>query len=375
MRRGYRSKGQDRGLSSGRRIAGAAVWTIALVLSACSAGSTSKSASQDPPGILQPSQEQQELSGSTGSAGSAGDAGLSGRVQFSTPAKQYRFIVGQSDPASPIPAPAATTDPASPLQAAAPVPAPAPTQTPTSPAASVKSKKPAIPVQRQQEQQAKRKLTLGELRHKYSDIFKVNGQPGVKRIALTFDDGPDQLYTPQILDVLKAHQVKATFFLLGKRAEANPNIVQRIVQEGHVIGNHSYSHPLFTKLSVEEYKQQIDRTSAILQAQIGYTPKLIRPPYGEITEEQLQWTGSNRYVIVNWNIDSLDWKGLSADQVSHNIISHARGGAIVLQHSAGGDKQNLSGTVAALSTVISKIKADGYELVTVPQLLKLSKQM
>lgn len=356
-----------------------------LVLSACSAGPPSKSAKEDPTAILQPSQlrEQQTRSEPSSYPGGKGER---------TPIKEYHFIARQRAEAptpsipAPVqemtqpqeattPAPAATTDPASPLQAAAPVPAPAPTQTPTSPAASVKSKKPAIPVQRQQEQQAKRKLTLGELRHKYSDIFKVNGQPGVKRIALTFDDGPDQLYTPQILDVLKANQVKATFFLLGKRAEANPNIVQRIVQEGHVIGNHSYSHPLFTKLSLEEYKQQIDRTSAILQAQIGYTPKLIRPPYGEITEEQLQWTGSNRYVIVNWNIDSLDWKGLSADQVSHNIISHARGGAIVLQHSAGGDKQNLSGTVAALSTVISKIKADGYELVTVPQLLKLSKQM
>lgn len=254
------------------------------------------------------------------------------------------------------------------------MPAPPSSPSPSSPAASVRSKKPSIPVQRQQEMSQK-KLTLSELRSKYSDYFKVNGQSSVKKIALTFDDGPDQLYTPQILDILKANNVKATFFLVGRRAEANPAVVARIVREGHIIGNHSYNHPLFTKLTLGEFQNQIEKTSQILHGQIGYYPKLIRPPYGEITEEQLKWVGSRNYVIVNWNIDSLDWKGLSADQVSHNIISHMRAGAIVLQHSAGGDKQDLSGTVTALPSIIRKIKEDGYELVTVPQLLNLSKQL
>jgi peptidoglycan-N-acetylglucosamine deacetylase len=276
--------------------------------------------------------------------------------------------------------PSSNETPALPLQQAAvidptPAPPPAPTPTPVSPAASTSvRKKPSIPVQRQQET-TQRKLSISELRSKYAEFFKVNGQTGVKKIALTFDDGPDNMYTPQVLDVLKAHNVKATFFLIGRRAEMNPSVVQRIIQEGHVIGNHSYNHPLFTKLSLADYKNQIERTSDILHTQIGYYPKLIRPPYGEITEEQLKWTGSQHYVIINWNIDSLDWKGLSADQVSRNIMSHARPGAIVLQPSAGGDKQDLSGTVAALSAIISQIRADGYELVTVPQLLNLPKQM
>ncbi|MDF2668819.1 MAG: hypothetical protein K0R67_1125 [Paenibacillus sp.] len=252
-----------------------------------------------------------------------------------------------------------------------PTPAPAPVQTPVAPVAA--KKKPSIPVQHQQEMMQK-KLTLAELRSKYSDIFKVQGSSKSKRIALTFDDGPDDHFTPQVLDVLKAAHVKATFFLVGRRAETHPSVVNRIVKEGHVIGNHSYNHPLFTKLSLSQYQQQINDTSRILNAQIGYSPKLIRPPYGEITEEQLKWTGDSHLIIVNWNVDSLDWKGISAEQVTRNILTAVKSGAIVLQHSAGGDKQDLSGTVGALSIVISKLKADGYEFVTVPQLLNISKQ-
>jgi peptidoglycan/xylan/chitin deacetylase (PgdA/CDA1 family) len=271
----------------------------------------------------------------------------------------------------PTPLPSVVTpQPSVPL--AVPSPAPAPVPTPASPA-SVK-KKPSIPVQRQQEMSQK-KLTLAELRSKYSDIFKVQGQSQGRKIALTFDDGPDELYTPQVLNVLKAANVKATFFLVGKRAEAHPAIVGRIAKEGHVIGNHSYNHPLFTKLSLLAFQQQINQTTRILRGQIGYSPKLIRPPYGEISEEQLKWTGDHRYMIVNWNVDSLDWKGLSAEQVSHNILSTVKSGAIVLQHSAGGDNQDLSGTVGALSTIIQKLKADGYEFVTVPQLLNIPKQL
>ncbi|WP_246066897.1 polysaccharide deacetylase family protein [Paenibacillus koleovorans] len=242
-----------------------------------------------------------------------------------------------------------------------------------------KKKKPAIPVQRQQ-QEAARKLTLAQLRAKYADIFKVNGpaQSPIshkKQVALTFDDGPDMTYTPQVLDVLKANHVKATFFLTGVRAEANPSVVKRIAGEGHAIGNHSYNHPLFTKLSLSEYQHQIDRTSTILKSQIGYMPRLIRPPYGEISEDQLIWTKSQQYLIVNWNVDSEDWKSPAADKITAMILNHTRAGSIVLQHSAGGEKQDLSGTVAALRAVIQQLKKDGYEFVTVPQLLNVAGQL
>jgi polysaccharide deacetylase family sporulation protein PdaB len=224
------------------------------------------------------------------------------------------------------------------------------------------------------QQIAGKKLTLPQLRAKYPDAFRVSGASKERNIALTFDDGPDERFTPQVLDVLKAHGVKATFFLLGKKAEAHPAIVKRIVREGHVIGNHSYRHPLFTKITVDQFAQEVEQTEEVLNRLIGYKPKLLRPPYGEIDEEQLQWAKSRGYVIVNWNVDSLDWKNLGEQQVSGNILGHTKAGAIVLQHSAGGDSQDLSGTVKALPGIISKLREQGYGLVTVSELLHLPKQ-
>ncbi|PYI51392.1 polysaccharide deacetylase family protein [Paenibacillus flagellatus] len=274
--------------------------------------------------------------------------------------------------------------------AAAPVPTPAPAPAQSVPApepakpnakaekprqrgpAKPEPKAPAVSVQKSQSSAAK-KLSLSELRAKYPEAFKVSGASKERNVALTFDDGPDDRFTPQVLDVLKAHGVKATFFLLGKRAEEHPDIVRRIVREGHAIGNHSYRHPQFPKLTVDQFAQEIEQTEEVLNRLTGYRPKLLRPPYGAIDEEQLQWAKSRGYMIVNWNVDSLDWKNLGEQQVSGNILGHAKAGSIVLQHSAGGDKQDLSGTVKALPGIIAKLREQGYGLVTVPELLHLSK--
>ena len=218
---------------------------------------------------------------------------------------------------------------------------------------------------------AGQRLSLAELRAKYPDVFKISGTSQDKRVALTFDDGPDRTFTPQILNVLKQYDVKATFFLIGSRAAEHPDIVRRIVREGHVVGNHSYSHPLFTRLTVGEFAKQIDDSESVLAKLTGYAPKFVRPPYGEITEEQLLWADRRHYMIVNWNVDSLDWKQLAADQVAQNIIGNVKAGAIVLQHSAGGDGQDLSGTVQALPRIIETLRAEGYRLVTIPELLSI----
>ncbi|GAA3403157.1 polysaccharide deacetylase family protein [Paenibacillus hodogayensis] len=233
-------------------------------------------------------------------------------------------------------------------------------------------KTPSVSVQKSQSGSSG-KLTLPQLRAKYPDIFKVSGASQERGVALTFDDGPDERFTPQVLDVLKEHGVKATFFLLGKKAEAHPNIVKRIVREGHTIGNHSYGHPLFTKITVDRFAGEIEQSEEVLNRLAGYRPKLLRPPYGEINEEQLRWANSRGYVIVNWNVDSLDWKNLGEQQVTGNILGHTKAGSIVLQHSAGGSSQDLSGTVKALPGIITKLKSQGYHLVTVPELLHLSK--
>ncbi|WP_083204941.1 polysaccharide deacetylase family protein [Bacillus sp. FJAT-27264] len=215
-------------------------------------------------------------------------------------------------------------------------------------------------------------LTLSQLLHKYPETIKTSG-PRRKIIALTFDDVPDPRFTPQLLDVLRKYNVKATFFVVGSRAEKHPGLVARMIREGHVIGNHSYNHPQFVKLRLNDFRTQIVRTENILQAIAGYKPRLIRPPYGDINEQQLKWAKSHGYKLVNWNVDSLDWKGLSKTQVKNNILSHAGKGAIILQHGGGGHGSNLRGSIQALPEVITSLRQRGYTFVTVPQLLQISK--
>jgi peptidoglycan/xylan/chitin deacetylase (PgdA/CDA1 family) len=231
-----------------------------------------------------------------------------------------------------------------------------------------KPKEPSLPVQQTQQ----KRLTLVQLRNKYPQVFKLNGSPREKKIALTFDDGPDNKYTPQILDVLHKYRVPATFFVVGSRSKTHPAIIKRIVNEGHALGNHSYNHPNPAHLSEAQFQNQIENTQRVLRQIIGFEPRLIRTPYGALNEAQLHWAARHGFVVVNWDIDSLDWKQLDSAQVLANILSHAHQGAIVLQHSAGGDRQDLSGTVKALPTVIEKLKMQGYELVTVPQLLHVN---
>lgn len=251
-------------------------------------------------------------------------------------------------------------------------PQPSPNPEPPKGKRAAQAKAPSVTVQKSQSTAGK-KLTLPQLRAKYPDVFRVSGASREHSIALTFDDGPDERFTPQVLDILKAHGVKATFFVLGKKAEAHPAIVKRMIREGHVVGNHSYRHPLFTKITVDQFAQEVEQTEEVLNRLVGYRPKLLRPPYGEIDEEQLQWANSRGYVIVNWNVDSQDWKSLGEHQVSGNILGHTKAGAIVLQHSAGGDSQDLSGTVKALPGIIAKLREQGYGLVTVPELLHMPK--
>lgn len=237
------------------------------------------------------------------------------------------------------------------------------------------SKKPSVPVQKNQGQAriSQKKLTLSQLVVKYPDTFKLRGSAQEKKVALTFDDGPDTRFTPKVLDALKASQVKATFFVLGVQANAHPDIIRRIVKEGHVIGNHSYSHANLPKLTADKFQSQIISTESVLQGLIGYAPKLIRPPYGAINEEQVRWIADHHYLIVNWNVDSLDWKSLNSDQVLNNIMQQTKPGSIILQHSGGADSQDLSGTVQAIVPLISKLKAAGYTFVTVPELLHVAK--
>ncbi|MFF2480808.1 polysaccharide deacetylase family protein [Paenibacillus sp. NPDC058071] len=212
------------------------------------------------------------------------------------------------------------------------------------------------------------------LQKQFPGAFVTHGPRNRKRIALTFDDAPDPRFTPAILDILSQHKVCATFFVVGNRAAAHPDLIRRMVREGHVVGNHSYNHAVLPKLSEQAFRKQILKTDAIIKRITGYRPRFIRPPYGEVAASQVAWTRKNGFIVVNWDVDSVDWNNNpSSSKVLLNIKRTLQPGSIVLQHAGGGDGQSLTGTIEALPRLIVSLKKRGYELVTLPELLSQSK--
>lgn len=219
-------------------------------------------------------------------------------------------------------------------------------------------------------------LTAGQssliFNNKYESTLIMKG-PGTKReIALTFDDAPDDIFTPKILDILKEKKVKATFFLVGYRIEKYPDVAKRIVREGHAVGNHSFNHPNFLDIKDTDFQKQITRTDELIRGLTGSTPAIVRPPYGNISDKQMEWLAGSKRIVVAWDVDSLDWKGLNSEEVVTNILPKVSPGSIVLQHSGTGDGGDLSGTVHALPTVIDQLRREGFKLVTVQEMLNIS---
>nr|WP_214840637.1 LysM peptidoglycan-binding domain-containing protein [Exiguobacterium sp. s122] len=188
-----------------------------------------------------------------------------------------------------------------------------------------------------------------------------------KVVALTFDDGADGANTNKILDILAKNNVKATFFLTGSGANHHPQYIKNIAAKGHQLGNHSYTHPDFTKLTATQMKSELDRTEAIVKSLTGKTTKpLFRAPYGAVNSAVLNGVGAAGYgYTVQWNIDTIDWKGLTATQINTKVQTNIKPGSIVLMHTGAG----APGTPLALPTMISQLKAKGYKFVTVSQLL------
>lgn len=215
-------------------------------------------------------------------------------------------------------------------------------------------------------------VSWSDLQRRYRGVFVLRASSsGGRRVALTFDDVPDPRYTPLVLNVLKRKRVRATFFVVGSRAAKHPGLVRRIVNEGHAVGNHTYSHPELPKLSLGQVKREIERTGSEIKETAGFEPAMIRPPYGDIRPAQLDWARSRGYTVVNWDVDSQDWRQIPSGVVLRNALKGLRPGSIILMHAGGGTGQNLFGTVNALPQLIDQLRAKGYELVTVPELLHI----
>jgi peptidoglycan-N-acetylglucosamine deacetylase len=187
-------------------------------------------------------------------------------------------------------------------------------------------------------------------------------------IAMTFDDGPSPETTPRLLDILKQRNIKATFFMIGQNAERNPAIVKRILAEGHEIGNHSWTHPQLSKLSDDRVTEEITKTQAAIKSACGYTPVLLRPPYGAITARQKEWIEKQIGLsVIIWSVDPFDWKRPGASVIEQRILAGARPGAIILSHDI--HKQ----TVDAMPATLDALAAKGFKFVTVSQLIAMNK--
>ncbi|MCK6256335.1 polysaccharide deacetylase family protein [Fictibacillus sp. KIGAM418] len=193
------------------------------------------------------------------------------------------------------------------------------------------------------------------------------GNTSKKEIALTFDDGPDNRYTPQILKILKEKGVKATFFVVGERAKKYPERLKQIDREGHAIGNHTWNHPNITQLTDQELEKTVQSTSTEIEKITGVKTNLFRPPFGEMNDHQLAMLNHRHYHSILWTADTKDWDGTSAKEIVSSVNKNASPGVIVLQHSY--HESGKFETVKALPQIIDQLRAKGYKFVTVPILI------
>jgi len=186
-------------------------------------------------------------------------------------------------------------------------------------------------------------------------------------IAITFDDGPHATLTPKLLDLLAAHHIKATFFVLGECIAQNPEVLKRAAREGHEIGNHSWSHPNLGKMSDDAVRSQLKRTDNEINDVIGKRPTLMRPPYGSVTSRQKRFIHDELgYEIILWDVDPLDWKRPGPSVVTSRILKETRAGSIVLVHDIH------PGSIEAMPATLDQLEAKGFKFVTVSELLKMA---
>jgi peptidoglycan/xylan/chitin deacetylase (PgdA/CDA1 family) len=189
-------------------------------------------------------------------------------------------------------------------------------------------------------------------------------------VAMTFDDGPHGTLTPKLLDLLAAHHMKVTFFVLGECVAQNPEVLRRAAREGHEIANHSWSHPSLAKMSDDSVRSQLKRTDDEIRSLIGTRPTLMRPPYGSITARQKRWIHDEfGYRIILWDVDPLDWKRPGAAVVRNRILKEARPGSIILAHDIHPQ------TIEAMPETFNQLEAKGFKFVTVSELLAMAKPL
>jgi peptidoglycan-N-acetylglucosamine deacetylase len=195
--------------------------------------------------------------------------------------------------------------------------------------------------------------------------------PNSRQIALTYDDGPNDPHTSRLLEILARHDVHATFFLIGRYVQQYPRIAREIIQAGHIVGNHTFTHPLLIFKSEAEIHRELTQCHTALQDAVGEPSNLFRPPFGGRRPAVLRIARELGLQPVMWNVTGYDWNAPPAAVIERKVSKQIRSGDVILLHD-GGHKQigaDRSQTVIATDHLIARYKAEGYEFVTIPRMM------
>lgn len=185
-------------------------------------------------------------------------------------------------------------------------------------------------------------------------------------LAMTFDDGPHPANTPKLLDILKQRNIKGTFFLVGRNVKQYPQIVRRILEEGHEIGNHTWTHASLTSRSDDQIRSEFKMSEEALASVANYRPRLMRPPYGAVNQHIKELANAEfGYKTVLWSVDPQDWRRPGVSVVTSRLVNGAHKGAILLTHDIHAP------TITAMPDTLDQLLAKGYQFVTVSQLMNM----
>jgi peptidoglycan/xylan/chitin deacetylase (PgdA/CDA1 family) len=205
----------------------------------------------------------------------------------------------------------------------------------------------------------------------YGKTFTGLGR-GSKLLALTFDDGPNDPHTLRLLEILHKHNVQATFFLIGRYVQQRPDIVEELVKAGQVVGNHTFTHPLLTFKSAAQVRTELETCHRALNDAVGEHSNLFRPSFGGRRPAVLRIARQMGLEPVMWNVTGYDWNAPPAELIENKVTRRVRGGNVILLHDGGHLKMGADrgGTVIATDRLITRYKAEGYQFVTVPEMMR-----